>query len=197
MSINPLEIDQSQLSPFEYYLFFPKREDIPTDFRQGDVGYFGHKMNDELQLPIYVSDSMMAQVRQTKTFLFCDEELPDIFGICLTNSFYREIQRNRYLISSLWHELGHYHTLSLFPEIDIHTRNTKAENIADLFSLFYTSRAEVSSSFKYLIEQRKKTYESDAYKLKAINELKQRQEYLKQFNSEKQFRKEILKLCKK
>ncbi len=197
MSIDLLEIDLSALSPFEYYLFFPRPENIPEEFRQGDVGFFGHKENDDLKLPIYVSDDIMSRFRQKSAFLYCDEENPDAVGICLTNSFYREIQKNRYLLYTLWHELGHFHTISLFPDVDIHTRNTKAENIADLFALFYTSRAEVSSSFKYLIDQRKKTYESDSYKQKAINELKQRQEYLKQFNSEKQIRKEILKLCKK
>ena len=192
---------KESISPFSYLLFFPLPEDIPADFRRGDVGFFSNKDDDSIRIPIFVDDRVVRAFSQLHSVCIVDEETPDLMGICLTNGTYYDIQRYSFLKSMLWHELGHFHSRKWFDD-DIPNRSVYTakdiidprEEIADLFSLYYTSNAECDSTFRYLLSERRKRVESSENKKMAIQELENRLQYLKQYRKSKQLKKKIEEL---
>lgn len=191
----------------EYYQYWLK--DIPENCDRGIVGYVRNFSNEDLVIPIELDNDFMQQRNHPHMCLCIDDD--DYIAGCsieLTSSFFKEIYTNDYLRSSLWHEVGHYHTNHYFvteivnlssssKRMEYYNRGKvmEEEQAADLFALYYTSKEEWLEQIRYFIKARDALVWDDNRSM-AINEMRDRRKLIQAIESEEQIKKHLCELCR-
>ena len=204
-------MNQSQLIPNAsingYYQYWLK--DIPKNCDRGIVGYVRNTTNEDLVIGIEIDDVFMEERNHPNMCFYLDDK--NFISGCLfviTSSFFQDLYNNDYLLASIWHEVGHFHTTHYFNTSFNNTstiqQRTKyyeqgkvmeEEQAADLFSLYYTSKEQWLNDIRYFI---KKRYNQgwDQNRFMAVNEMRDRRSLIKKIESEKKKKNSLCKLCK-
>ena len=103
--------------------------------------------------------------------------------IVMTSRYFDEFRKTPDLLPTIWHEIGHFHTMHYFDThrdergsvLQVRTNYCHQreimpeEKVADLFALYYTSQEDMLRWFDYLIKRRRKnTYETFRHKCNSI-----------------------------
>ena len=202
---------QSQLLPNasidEYFQYWLK--DIPERCDKGIVGYIRNTTNEQLVISIEIDDDFMKD-RNHSNICFCVDynNYQSECTIVLTSSYFQDIYKNNFLLSAIWHEVGHFHTIHYFDTdfVNHFTKNKRQsyyeqgkvmeeEQAADLFSLYYTSKEQWLKSIRYFIRKRY-NLEWDENRFIAVNEMRDRRKIIESIESEDQLKKMLCDLCK-
>ncbi len=137
---------------------------------------------------IVLSDEYMKRAKQPRTFLNLDDNV-----IMISSDYLIKLRENSYLITCMFHELGHYASLESFPaskkysqkrkDYVLKGRVTPEEQVADLFAALYTSLEETIQGLRFIIRERNKAQDDENKEL-ALKELIERRELLKQTNKD-------------
>lgn len=191
----------------DYFIrIFP---DVPENCKEGIIGYIGNASNKKLKLNIEINDDFMRERNYRTICFYFDCNNYSQSSIVLTSSFWKAIEENEFLVASIWHEVGHFHTTRYFntrfdgksaqkyrDELLNKGEIMPEEKAADLFSAYYTSKADVVNDMNWLIKARKaREWEPDEIKMRAVYEFGRRKRYVNSFNSEKDIQDELCKLC--
>lgn len=183
--------------------------DVPKNCTGGIIGYIGNQSNAEFRLDIEIDDAFMRERNYRTICFYFDCENYSQSSIVLTSAFWKEIEENEFLYSSIWHEVGHFHTTRYFNTQFDGKSSQKyrdeflnkgeimpEEKVADLFSAYYTSKTDVVNDMNWLIKARKaREWESEELKMRAVYEFGRRKRYVNSFNSEKEIQDELCRLC--
>lgn len=198
-------IPNAKINDYFIYIF----PDVPENCKEGIIGYIGNDSNKELKLNIEIDDNFMRERNYRTICFYFDCNNYSQSSIVLTSSFWKAIEENEFLVASIWHEVGHYHTTRYFntrfggkssqqyrDEFLNKGEIMPEEKTADLFSAYYTSKEDVVNDMNWLIKARKACeWEPDEIKMRAVYEFGRRKRYLNSFNSEKDIQDELCKLC--
>ncbi len=132
---------------------------------------------------IVLSDEYMKKLKQPRTFLNVDDKV-----IMISSGYLIKLRDSPFLITCMFHELGHYASLESFPanknyslkrkEYVLKGWVTPEEQVADLFAALHTSLEETIQGLRFIIRERNMA-QDDVNKELALRELIERRELLK------------------
>lgn len=148
--------------------------------------------NFEFAIPIVIDEQTLAITHQPKLFfIYDDSDYCKGSWICLSRKFYSDLIENNNLISLIWHEVGHFHTLQYFKfktNDEIRMERKKCvldendilaeEKAADLFAVMYCHSEPWIEAINYNIAERRKMM-IDSNRTGAVRELTMRKKYIK------------------
>lgn len=154
------------------------------------VGEFHNYDNEQIFVPVVVSEETLRELRMSRlAFVPNYKNYVSDSYIAISDSFYREMVNHPELISLLYHEIGHFHTLQYFKERNMacvrkryvsEGKIVEEEMAADLFGLLYSSSDEFISALNYVIKIRRLQNIADfELKMMGIRELTSRKKYIK------------------
>lgn len=198
-------ISNANINDYFIYIF----PDVPEKCLGGIVGYIGNYSNPGIQLDIEIDDAFMHERNHRTACFYIEYENYTHSTIVLTSSFWEDIKENEFLYATIWHEVGHFHTAQYFSAQFEGNSSRKyretfinkgeimpEEKAADLFALYYSSKEDIVNELNWLIKTRK-ALKREPYEItvKAVYEMGRRKRFLNTFNTEKEIRDELCRLC--
>ena len=195
--------------PGKYYLIW--YNDIPPNCSTGYVGIILNDANPNIKINIEIDDEWMLNNNYRTVALYVDEDhFEDKSTIVLTSNFFKLMMEEEFLCASLWHEIGHFHTMHYFNTPYFGSSSfeyrmkcferglvTKEEQVADLFSVYYSSKEDFLKDIQWLIRTRySNPYEKEERKIAAVNEMRMRRKLIKDLEeSDSIIEKKMCELC--
>lgn len=209
-----MKLDQSKLLPNahvdEYFLRI--FDDVPLKCKTGFVGYVGNSTNPDIHIEIEIDDKYMYEHNLLSCCLWINlDDYPKSI-IVMTSSFFDEIRNSKAILyGTIWHEIGHFHTMRYFNTERTENGSTNKtreeyfkqreimpeEKTADLFALYYTSLDDMVQHMNFMIKRRRSNiYENRDVNDRAVAELARRKRFLREIDaSEENIRKMLCDLC--
>jgi len=192
--------------PRDYYLLWFK--DIPDDCDKGFVGAVYNSSDPDIKVRIEIDEKWLLENRKRGACLLIDNDnYKSASIIVVTKDVFDRMYRQQIELSTIWHEIGHFHTTKYF--LDYLTENQEkkraeyisrnqippAEYVADLFALYYSEREDVIEWIKGAIRGRYKLIGSDDNARAAWNELRDRRDALKKIETDEEIERELCRVC--
>lgn len=209
-----MKIDQSKLLPNAHadQYFIRIYDDVPDKCKKGFVGFVGNCSNPDIDIRIEIDDKYMYEHNMLSCCLWLDLDDYSKSIIVMTSSFFDEIRnRPEDLYGTIWHEIGHFHTMHYFDTKrsesgsaqkarDEYFRRREImpeEKVADLFALYYTNIEDIVEHMNFMIRRRRSNvYEDRDVNDRAVAEIARRKRFLREIDSsEESLRKLLCDLC--
>ena len=194
----------------DYYLIiYP---DVPEFCSKGFVGYVGNESNPDIKIRIEINLQWMRESNFHSIAISYNRDNPHESQIIMTPQYFDQFRKTPWMLFDLWHEVGHCHTLHYFNVPTDENGSAKAarmeyfergevmpaEQAADIFGLYYTSREDALKALSYFIERRNTyTWEPREITEKAIQEFIRRKRILREIKSDETAREMLCRLCGK
>lgn len=193
----------------KYYIMWI--EGIPKNSSGGIVGVIRNPSNEKIEINIEIDNRHMISTNNRTCCMWINAD--DFYKsvVVLSSAFFNVLKDNPEMEASIWHELGHFHTMHYFENhfIDGSSNKYRAdlfekgeitpeEEAADLFELYYAESSDTIKAFNWLIKRRRTDFlESEGpNKDRAVRELCMRKRKIASYdNREDQIVKRLCEIC--